>query len=72
MPDFTLHLHEIALSRARLDPLEMVLIFQEMALIFQEMAGIDKGVTLDKRLGTDYFYEKYFVLRHSQVCVHIL
>lgn len=65
MPDFTLHLHEIALSRARLDPLEMV-------LIFQEMAGIDKGVTLDKRLGTDYFYEKYFVLRHSQVCVHIL
>lgn len=58
MPDFTLYLHEIALSRARLDPLEMV-------LIFQEMAGIDKGVTLDKRLGTDYFYEKYFVLRHS-------
>lgn len=65
MPEFTLHLHEIALSRARLYPLEMV-------LIFQEMAGIDKGVTLDKRLGTDYFYEKYFVLRHSQVCVHIL
>lgn len=65
MLDFTFHLQEIALSWSRLDSLEMV-------LIFQETAGIDKGIILDKRLGSDYFYEKYFVLGHSQVCVHIL
>lgn len=64
MPDFTLHLHKIALTWFRLDSLEIV-------LIFQETAGIDKGVTLDRRLDTDYFYKKYFVLRHSQVCVYI-
>lgn len=65
MPGFTLHLQEIALSWSKSDSLEMV-------FIFQETAGIDKGVILDKSLGTDYFYEKYFLLRHSQVCVHII
>lgn len=60
----TQHLHKIAVTWFRLDSLETV-------LNFQEIAGINKGVKLDNKLGTNYFYYEYFVLRHSRVLVYI-